>query len=234
MCVALSRIPTFDPTQVPVLQVDYGLPKLPQSLLEVHRLRALLPRAIDWEPEMRREPLFVARPMAAAAVLIGLVERPQGLQVLLTERSARLNSHAGQIAFPGGKADAEDSDLVATALRETQEEVGLDRQWIEVLGQMPLYSTGSGFHVTPVVALIQPGFDLHPNPSEVASVFEVPLSFLMQPANHRHHLVEMQGVKRHWLSMPYRDGPVEHFIWGATAGMLRNLYRFLLDTSIND
>ena len=230
----MSRIPTFDPTQVPVLQVDYGLPSLPESLLDAHSLRALLPRAIDWEPEMRQEPLFVTRPMAAAAVLIGLVQRPQGLQVLLTERSARLNSHAGQIAFPGGKADAEDPDLVATALRETEEEVGLDRKWIEVLGQMPLYSTGSGFHVTPVVALIQLGFDLHPNQSEVASVFEVPLAFLMQPANHRHHKVQTLDVERHWLSMPYQDGPVERFIWGATAGMLRNLYRFLLDASIHD
>ena len=112
--------------------------------------------------------------------------------------------------------------------------VGLGSEWIEVLGQMPIYSTGSGFHVTPVVALIRPGFVLQPNHHEVASVFEVPLEFLMQPANHRHHVVQVQGVERHWLSMPYQDGAVERFIWGATAGMLRNLYRFLSDAAPTD
>jgi len=140
-----------------------------------------------------------------------------------------MNSHSGQIAFPGGKADPEDSDAVATALREAYEEVGLERQYVEVIGSLPIYTTGSAFIVTPVVALVKPGFTLLPNADEVADVFEVPLDFLMNPANHRHHVVDWAGEQRSWLSMPYMDGSTERFIWGATAGMLRNFYRFLLD-----
>lgn len=218
--------------------VDTHLPRLADSLLQPENVRAAFRTgATDWTPEVRSEPRFTDRPMAAAAVLIGLVQRPVGLQVLLTQRSQGLNNHAGQIAFPGGKADATDASRVATALREAQEEVGLAAQWVEVLGSLPTYITGSAYEVTPVLALIQPGFTLEANAHEVASVFEVPLAFLMDPANHRHHAMQRDGVARHWLSMPYTpatqvageargDG---YFIWGATAGMLRNLYRFLLD-----
>jgi 8-oxo-dGTP pyrophosphatase MutT (NUDIX family) len=149
--------------------------------------------------------------------------------VLLTERTQHLSSHSGQIAFPGGKADGEDADAVATALREAQEEVGLAPGFVRVLGTMPIYTTGSAYWVTPVVALVDPGFALAPNRHEVADVFEVPLDFLMNPANHRRHRVPWNGVEREWLSMPYQDGAVERFIWGATAGMLRNLYRYLHD-----
>jgi 8-oxo-dGTP pyrophosphatase MutT (NUDIX family) len=112
-------------------------------------------------------------------------------------------------------------------MREAQEEIGLYPSTVEVLGQLPEYITGSVFHVTPVVALVRPELTLLPNPNEVADVFEVPLAFLMNPANHRHHQVQWQGVQREWLSMPYQDGLTERFIWGATAGMLRNFYRFL-------
>jgi hypothetical protein len=100
---------------------------------------------------------------------------------------------------------------------------------VQVIGTLPIYTTGSAFIVTPVVALVQPGFQLQPNADEVADVFEVPLAFLMDPAHHRHHVVDLAGVQRGWLSMPYTDGAQERFIWGATAGMLRNFYRFLLD-----
>jgi 8-oxo-dGTP pyrophosphatase MutT (NUDIX family) len=149
------------------------------------------------------------------------------LSVLLTLRTSQLSSHSGQVAFPGGKADPEDADAVATALREAQEEVGLEREFVDIIGTLPVYTTGSAFIVTPVIGLVKPGFTITPNPDEVADVFEVPLAYLMNPANHRHHIVEWQGEKRHWLSMPYQDGHVERFIWGATAGMLRNFYRFL-------
>jgi 8-oxo-dGTP pyrophosphatase MutT (NUDIX family) len=149
------------------------------------------------------------------------------LTVLLTERTKHLSSHSGQIAFPGGKADPEDTDAIATALREAQEEIGLEERFVQVIGTLPIYTTGSAYMVTPVVALVRTGFDIAPNAHEVADVFEVPLDFLMDPANHRRHAVDWRGVRREWLSMPYQDGKVERFIWGATAGMLRNLYQFL-------
>ena len=119
--------------------------------------------------------------------------------------------------------------MAATALREAQEEIGLHPDHVEVIGTLPIYTTGSAYIVTPVVALVQPDAPLVPNADEVADVFEVPLAFLMDPANHRHHAVDWQGATRQWLSMPYRDANRERFIWGATAGMLRNFYRFLLD-----
>jgi len=219
----------FDPHLVPVQRVDSGLPSPTSASLQPQGLRARFSSGHVWTPEVLAEARFLERPMARAAVLLALVQRASGLQVLLTERSAALNSHGGQIAFPGGKVDAQDVDAVATALRETKEEVGLDEQWIEVLGTLPIYTTGSAFQVTPVVALVQPGFVLAVNAHEVAAVFEVPLAFLMNPAHHRHHVHHWAGSDRHWLSMPYHDGVQERFIWGATAGMLRNFYRFLLD-----
>jgi 8-oxo-dGTP pyrophosphatase MutT (NUDIX family) len=151
------------------------------------------------------------------------------LTVLLTQRAADLSSHSGQIAFPGGKVDPRDTAATETALREAHEEVGLACHHAKVLGSLPTYTTGSAFVVTPVVALVQPDFEPATNPQEVADVFEVPLSFLMNPANHRHHVSHWGGVRRQWISMPYQDTQQERFIWGATAAMLRNLYRFMLD-----
>ncbi|MFT4193278.1 NUDIX hydrolase, partial [Ottowia sp.] len=197
----------------------------------------------DWQPELRREPRFTDRAPAAAAVLVPLVERPGGLTVLLTERTAHLSTHSGQVAFPGGKVDPQDVDAADAALREAEEEVALPRGFVEVIGQLPVYVTGTQFIVTPVVALVRPGFVLHPNPDEVAHAFEVPLAFLMNPAHHRRHRFEWAGQVREWFSMPYVEparaepaagesppepgSEVERFIWGATAGMLRNFYRFL-------
>jgi 8-oxo-dGTP pyrophosphatase MutT (NUDIX family) len=213
---------------VPVEGVDRHLPKPDAANLEPQSITARFIRRHDWVPEVRKEAKFIDRPPAAASVLIPLVKRER-LTVLLTLRPTHMNSHSGQIAFPGGKADPEDSDAVATALREAHEEVGLERPFVEVIGSLPIYTTGSAFVVTPVVALVEPGFHLRPNADEVADVFEVPLDFLMDPANHRHHVLELAGEQRRWLSMPYMDGSTERFIWGATAGMLRNFYRFLLD-----
>lgn len=176
---------------------------------------------------MVSETKFSDRQPTAAAVLIPIVLRDVPT-VLLTQRTQHLSSHSGQIAFPGGKSDPEDADASSTALREAQEEVGLNPHYVEVLGSLPIYTTGSAFLVTPVVGLVRPGFDLSPNSNEVADVFEVPLHFLMNPANHRLHALEWAGARRQWLSIPYWDGETERFIWGATAGMLRNFYRFLL------
>ena len=166
-------------------------------------------------------------PLTPASVLFPIVLRPGQPTVLLTQRTAHLKDHPGQISFPGGRAEPEDSSPAHTALREAEEEVGLLPVHIEIAGYLPEYRTGTGFSVTPVVAMIMPPFDLRPDPFEVAEAFEVPLAFLMNPANHRWHRVEHEGFQREWLSMPYQDGADQRFIWGATAGMLRNFYCFL-------
>lgn len=223
----MSNYPIFDPLQVPVVQVDHDLPRVALAQMEPVALRQRFVAPPVWAPEMVSEPRFSSRPPLAASVLVPLVMRDR-LMVLLTQRTAHLSSHSGQIAFPGGKADPDDTDATATALREAQEEVGLDPAAVEVLGTLPIYTTGSAFHITPVVALVQPDIVLAPNAYEVADVFEVPLDFLMNPAHHRHHAIDWQGARRHWLSMPYDDAGQQRFIWGATAGMLRNFYRFLL------
>jgi 8-oxo-dGTP pyrophosphatase MutT (NUDIX family) len=221
-------LPVFDPRLVPVLPAVPGeglLPAQPHRLT-AGGLRELFARPPVWTPELLREKKFADRLPAQAAVLLPLVmhERPT---LLLTQRTAHLSTHSGQIALPGGKLDEGDADAIAAALRETQEEIGLSPERVEVLGTLPVYVTGTAFIVTPVVGLVQPGFTLQPNPYEVDEVFEVPLDFLMDPAHHHRHAWEWGGVMREWYSMPYRDGEHERFIWGATAGMLRNFYRLL-------
>jgi 8-oxo-dGTP pyrophosphatase MutT (NUDIX family) len=184
----------------------------------------------DWRPEVLAEKSFTGRGPTAASVLVPLVLRDT-LTVLLTQRTEHLSDHPGQISFPGGRVEPSDRDATATALREAHEEIGLAASHVDVLGQLPIYTTGTGFIVTPVVALVQPGFALQPDPNEVAEVFEVPLAYLMDPGNHRRHKVDFAGAKREFFSMPWEghgaDGqPRRYFIWGATATMLRNLYRF--------
>ena len=223
----MPALPAFDPRQVPVTGIDAHLPAVPVHALTAAAIRARSAQSIAWTPEFSKEVRFSDRPPTLAAVLVPLVEQPDGLTVLLTQRTTHLNSHSGQIAFPGGKVDPHDRDAADTALREAQEEVGLDPAQAEVLGTLPEYATGSGFIVTPVLALVSPQVALVPNPHEVADVFEVPLAFLMNPAHHRHHVVEWAGQKRHWMSMPYQQDAHERFIWGATAAMLRNLYGYL-------
>jgi 8-oxo-dGTP pyrophosphatase MutT (NUDIX family) len=209
-----------------VTGIDTHLPPVSEGALGADAIRLRFARDIAWTPEFQKEERFTDRLPTPAAVLVPIVVR-DGLSVLLTQRTAHLNSHSGQIAFPGGKVDPEDRDAVHTALREAQEEVGLNADHVEVIGTLPEYATGSGFVVTPVLALVSAQAEFAPNPHEVADVFEVPLQFLMNPANHRHHAVEWAGRTRHWMSMPYQQGANERFIWGATAAMLRNLYRFL-------
>jgi 8-oxo-dGTP pyrophosphatase MutT (NUDIX family) len=159
------------------------------------------------------------RPLTAAAVLFPIVLRERGNTVLLTQRTAHLKDHAGQISFPGGRVEESDQSSLHTALRETEEEVGLARQHIDPIGYLPEYRTGTGFRVTPVVALVRPPFDLQIDPFEVAEAFEVPLDFLLDPANHQRHSIHYQGALRHYFAIPYGD----YFIWGATAGMIRSL-----------
>ena len=227
-------LPRFDPRSVPVQGVDNHLEGVSFDRLSPTAMRQRFANPPVWTPEHSIEKQFVNREPAAAAVLMPLVMRDQ-LMLLLTLRATTLTTHSGQVALPGGRTDATDVDAYDTALREAHEEIGLPRAHVEVLGPLPVYVTGTAYSITPVVALVKPGFTLQPNPAEVADVFEVPLAYLMNPANHRRHVVEFDGVTREWLSMPYLDDTVLHqdgelaerFIWGATAGMLRNLYRFL-------
>lgn len=211
---------------VPVLGVDAHLPSVPADRLQLEALRQRFSVPPVWEPEVRAEPRFVQRQPAPAAVLVPLVARAEPT-LLLTQRTSHLANHSGQIAFPGGKVDKSDAGVVEAALREAEEEVGLAPAYVHVLGTLPVYTTGTAFVITPVVAWVEPGFVLQPNPGEVADVFEVPLAFLLNPAHHRRHAFDADGVRREWFSMPYQDGAVERFIWGATAGMLRNFYRFM-------
>ena len=222
----MSKLSAFDPQLVPVFQVDTHLAAVPSQHLTPEALQARFANPPVWQPELVRERKFMDRAPAHAAVLLGVVMRDEPT-VLLTQRPSHMSTHAGQVAFAGGKCDETDADVAATALREAHEEVGLEAHHVQVLGTLPEYVTGSAFYVTPVVALISPSMSLQLNVHEVADAFEVPLAFLMNPAHHRWHRYEFEGVTREWLSMPYQDGDQVRFVWGATAGMLRNFYRFL-------
>ena len=154
-----------------------------------------------------------------------MVVRGNGLTVLFTRRTAHLNDHAGQISFPGGRTEPADASAAETALRETAEEIGLEASHVEVLGELPQYVTVTGYRVTPVVGLVVPPFELKPDGFEVAEVFEVPLEFLIDPENHQRNSIVYEGGARHYYAVPYEN----HYIWGATAGMLMNFYIRLTD-----
>jgi 8-oxo-dGTP pyrophosphatase MutT (NUDIX family) len=174
----------------------------------------------DLNPDMRDE---APKDLIAAAVLIPLVLREEGVTMLLTQRTDHLRDHAGQVSFPGGRVEAHDEGAAATALRETEEEIGVGPSHIEVVGELDLYETRTGFRITPVVGLVEPGFILALDEFEVADVFEVPLSFVLDPANHQRRSLVWRGAERHFYLLPY--GGRE--IWGATAGMIVNLYHCL-------
>jgi 8-oxo-dGTP pyrophosphatase MutT (NUDIX family) len=179
----------------------------------------IIPASGDPGTDKMLEIVAREQPVRPAAVLIAVVDHPEPT-ILLTQRSAHLNDHAGQIAFPGGKIDAIDSSPLDAALREAEEEVGLSRDFVEPIGYLDLYGTAFGFRILPTVARVRPGFQLTINHSEVDDAFEVPLSFLMNPANHQVHSKEFRGMERFYYAMPF----AERYIWGATAGMLRVLY----------
>ena len=179
----------------------------------------IIPTSGDPGTDKMLEIIAREQPVRPAAVLIAVVDHPEPT-ILLTQRSAHLNDHAGQIAFPGGKIDATDASPLDAALREAEEEVGLSRDFVEPLGYLDLYGTAFGFRILPTVARVRPGFSLTINHSEVDDAFEVPLSFLMNPVNHKVHSKEFRGMARSYYAMPF----AERYIWGATAGMLRVLY----------
>ncbi len=161
-----------------------------------------------------------------AAVLVPLVDRVDGLTVLLTQRTDHLRDHAGQVSFPGGRVEPNDPNHEATALREAEEEVGLPSDRVDLIGRLDLYVTRTGFEVVPVVGIVNPPFPIRPDPFEVAEVFEVPLQFLANPKNHQKHSRYYKGARRSFYAMPYNG----YYIWGATAGMLVNLSQVLEPT----
>lgn len=193
----------------------------PETIFDPRSGKSWAPSDFDLNPELVAD-LGVMDPPREAAVLVPIVAREE-LTVLLTVRTAHLSSHAGQISFPGGKIDEGDASALETALREAEEEIGLARSHVEPLGYLDKYRTGTGYCVVPVVALVEPGFTLAINPGEVAEVFEVPLTFLMNADNHQRHSRPWRGRERHFFAMPYG----ERFIWGATAGMIKNMHERL-------
>lgn len=207
--------------------IEAALAPPAQSQHMMERLaEARLRSDADLAPELR-DLLPPPEKLRHAAVLVPLIEREDGLRLLLTERSADLPSHAGQVAFPGGRVDDTDDGPIAAALREAHEEVGIEPDWVEIVGLLTPYLTSSGFKILPVVGFVEPVFtlnDLTLQPAEVARVFEVPFEFVMNPDNHQRHEVEFRGRSRHYYAMPYG----EHYIWGATAGMLVNFYDTLM------
>jgi len=221
----VAKLP-FDPLSAVVESIG-GEPALHPERLASDWIRSRFANPPEWQPEVRNEKRLHTAfdPPTPASVLIPIVVRERGLSMLLTRRTDHLHDHPGQVSFPGGRAEAFDACAIETALRETEEEIGLHRHLVDVIGTLPVYTTATGYRVTPIVSIIQPPFDLEPDPYEVAEVFEVPLSFLMDGMNHQRIVAEFpRGMeKRSFYAIPYE----QYFIWGATAGMLRNLFHFL-------
>ena len=214
----------IDPKRLPVDAIA-GEPALAAERLEVAWLRERLAHPPRWEPELPDDLRLRFPDLRRAAVLVPIVRRPGGLTVLLTQRTEHLTNHAGQVSFPGGRAEEDDSSPIETALRETEEEIGLTRRHVEIIGVLPDHVTASAYIVTPVVGLVTPPFDLTAESNEVADIFEVPLTFLMDGMNHQRMSFDLPdgGGRRSFYAMPYE----RFFIWGATAGMLRNLFHLL-------
>lgn len=216
---------SFDPQQLPVESIA-GEAAVAAERLLADALRQRFAAPPPWQPEIVDEhrlgnPGATAVP---ASVLMPIVMRQAGPTMLLTQRTAHLHDHAGQVSFPGGRLESHDTSAIDTALRETEEEVGLHRRHVEVVGTLPDYLTGTGYRVTPVVGIVAPPFDLRADPFEVAEIFEVPLAYLMDGANHQLRVAEFPALgRRTFYAMPFE----RFFIWGATAGMLRNLFHFL-------
>ena len=232
--INVAAPPGFDAQAIPIHAVCSDQVKVSKDLLSPEALKARFRSPPNWQPEITDENRHViasdiiAKRQAVgkvtkAAVLIPLLLKEDSLWVLLTQRTNHLRDHAGQISFPGGRMDPEDQSPNDTALRESEEEIGLDRHRVEIIGHLPEYLTVSGYSVTPVVGLVQAQAEYVLDEFEVADVFEVPLSFLLDPANHQVRLWQSEQGGRRFYSMPYEN----RFIWGATAGMLRNLYHLL-------
>lgn len=202
------------------------MPKLRKNKLsqetDLDRLRSVLNPLPVRDADISEEDIGDEE-LTPASVLFPIVLRESGPSVLFTQRTAHLKDHPGQISFPGGRVEPDDLSPAHTALREAAEEIGLASAHVEILGYLPEYRTVTGFRITPVVATVTPPFDLTPEPDEVAEVFEVPLAFLMDPANHQQHSLHYRGALRRYWAMPYQN----YFIWGATAGIILLLFRAL-------
>ena len=201
-------------------------PPLPSAADLLRRLAARKPQGVRGDHDLNPG-MDPPAELREAAVLVPLVDRPEGPTLIFTRRTAHLASHAGQISFPGGHTEEHDGSPEAAALRETEEEIGLHRRHIELIGLLDTYITRTGFRVTPVVALVRPPFELIPDPEEVAEVFEVPLSHILDPGMPQRESRDLFGVQRFFYVFPWR----EHAIWGATAGMLVNLRQALSEDS---
>lgn len=216
----------FDPQALPIESVAGEMAVNPERMV-TDWLRARFADPPEWDPEISDENRVrqMTERLTRAAVLLPIVMRDTEPTLLLTQRTAHLTDHGGQVSFPGGRMEDTDASPIETALRETEEEVGLDRRHVEVIGTLPDYATITGYLVTPVVALVHPPFKLRADPFEVAEIFEVPLSFLMDGMHHQRRIIDFPKElgRRSFYSMPYE----RFFIWGATAGMLRNLFHFL-------
>lgn len=197
--------------------VELDITELRRRLARPRRPQAMLVGDHGVEPAGS-----VLRP---ASVLLPIVARSEELTMLFTRRTTHLRDHSGQISFPGGRVEPHDSDPERTALRETQEEIGLDPTQIELVARLPDYYTRTGYRITPVVGVVTPPFEITPDAYEVDEVFEVPLSFLLDPGNHQRHSLRFEGQTRWFYAIPYEG----HYIWGATAGMLVNLYSHLAE-----
>ena len=222
----------FNPQTQPLITIP-TLPGIDQSYLQPDFIEAAFTQPVQWGVEPLFADLFIPDfsqfPQAIrSAVCVPLVSRPTGLHMLLTRRAGHLLSHAGQVCFPGGRVEPEDPDAIYAALRETHEEVVIEPSYIKTLGQQPIFITTTKYAMLPVVGLVQDGFAVQPDPAEVAEVFEVPLSVLMNPANHRlHHLPGKNGKERYYFSISWNG----YFIWGATAALIRNFYHHLAAAS---
>lgn len=226
--IMTARLPQSDPRLAAISIAAMATPAVCKEQLHSQALRIRFTQQKVWTPELTDETIQSVAyqdpsKRKIAAVLIPLIQNKDQLSVLLTQRSAHLKDHAGQISFPGGRKEATDQDALATAMREAEEEIGLASSCIEPLGHLPDYFTVTGYQVTPVVALVSLQQQLKADAQEVDSIFEVPLDFLMNPANHQVREWDGPRGRRRFYAMPYED----RFIWGATAGMLRNLYHFL-------
>ncbi len=205
----------------------------PETIIQRFERQARRPRRVNHSPALERmrgdhnlnPDMRPKQPFKPAAVLVPLVKRPEGLTVLLTQRTQHLAHHPGQVSFPGGRMEDDDGTPEETALREAEEEIGLARNHVDIIGRLDLYITRTGFEVTPVVATVEPGFELALDSFEVADAFEVPLAFLMDPSNHEKHFVHIEGKDRQYWAMPFED----RYIWGATAGMIVNLYQLVAE-----
>lgn len=218
----------FDPQTQPLIEIPI-LPSISHSFLDAEFIENTFTQAVQWgvEPLFAKDfvPDFAQYPQGIqSAVCIPLIQRENGLNMLLTRRAGHLLSHAGQVCFPGGRIETHDDNAIQAALRETFEEIGIEPNYIQTLGEQPILVTTTHYAMRPVVGLVKKGFHIRPDPAEVAEVFEVPLSVLMNPKYHRLHRLQIEkGETRYYFSMSWNG----YFIWGATAAVIRNFYHYL-------